>query len=59
MNKNFAWELFKNTGNIDAFLLMKDMEYGNQMIETQNEVQNVLGESNGINKNQGDSNQSS
>lgn len=57
-NKNFAWELFKNTGNIDAYLLMKDVEYSEQMLENTKEVPNVLGEKNGNYQNQGDSNQS-
>ena len=26
-DQKFAWELFKNTGNIDAYLIMKDVEY--------------------------------
>lgn len=59
MNKKFAWELFKNTGNIDAYLLMKDVEYGEQMLENAKADTNVLGEKNGINQNQGDSNQNS
>ena len=59
MNKKFAWELFKNTGNIDAYLLMKDVEYGEQMIEKPKDVPNMLGETNGISKDQGDSNQNS
>ena len=25
-NKDFAWQLFKNTGNIDAFMIMKQYE---------------------------------
>lgn len=57
MNKKFAWELFKNTGNIDAYLLMKDVEYGEQMIENNTKaVPNVLGENNGNYKDQGNSN---
>ena len=54
MNKNFAWELFKNTGNIDAYLLMKDVEYGEQMMEnnTNKAISNVLGENDGNHKDQ-------
>lgn len=60
MNKKFAWELFKNTGNIDAYLLMKDVEYGEQMMENNTKVvPDVLGENNGISKDQRNSHQNS
>ena len=59
MNKKFAWELFKNTGNIDAYLLMKDVEYGEQLMKNTKAVSNVLGENNGNHQNQGDSYQNS
>ena len=49
MNKKFAWELFKNTGNIDAYMLMKDVETSEQLIENKNIA---LGDFNGNNKNQ-------
>lgn len=26
MSKDFAWDLFKNTGNVDAYMIMKDIE---------------------------------
>ena len=26
MSKDFAWELFKNTGNVDAFMIMRNIE---------------------------------
>ena len=52
MNKNFAWELFKNTGNIDAYLLMKDVEYGELMLDNSKKTPDVLGENNGIDKDQ-------
>ncbi len=55
MDKNFAWELFKNTGNIDAYLLMKDVESDEQMKNQSGVIQSVLGDNNGINKNEGDS----
>ena len=58
-NKQFAWELFKNTGNIDAYLIMKDVEYSEQMIENPKDVPNRLGENNGVNQNKGDSNKGS
>ena len=54
-NRKFAWELFKNTGNIDAYMLMKDVEYGEQMLDTTDITKSVLGDSNGNNKNQGNS----
>ena len=52
-NKQFAWELFKNTGNIDAYLIMKDVEYSEQMMENTKESSHTIGESNGINQDQG------
>lgn len=59
MNKNFAWELFKNTGNIDAYLLMKDVEYGEQLMDNTKTSSNVIGEKNGINKDKRNSNKNS
>ena len=44
MNKRFAWELFKNTGNIDAYMLMKDVEYGEQMASVENNLQGAINE---------------
>lgn len=57
-NKNFAWELFKTTGNIEAYMLMKDVEYSEQMPEKSDVSQN-LGDINGTNKDQGNSYQNS
>ena len=55
-NKKFAWELFKNTGNIDAYMLMKDVEYSEQFMNGNNEIiNNSMGESNGNNKDKGNS----
>ena len=59
MNKKFAWELFKNTGNIDAYLLMKDVEYGEQILNDTNVGQIISGDNNGVNKDKGDCNQNS
>ena len=56
MNKKFAWELFKNTGNIDAYMLMKDVEVSEQLLDKSN---NTVGDSNGNNKDQGNSYQNS
>ena len=55
MNRKFAWELFKNTGNIDAYMLMKDVEYSEQLMPNTDISKNVLGDNNGDNKNQGNS----
>lgn len=41
MSKDFAWDLFKNTGNVDAFMIMKDIENG-QLIEENKKNQNGL-----------------
>lgn len=59
MNKNFAWELFKNTGNIDAYLLMKDVEYGELLGDNTKVGSNVLGENNGDSKDKRNSNKNS
>lgn len=55
MNRKFAWELFKNTGNIDAYMLMKDVEYSEQLMPNIDIGENLLGDNNGDNKNQGNS----
>lgn len=31
MSKDFAWELFKNTGNLDAFMIMRNIENSTQI----------------------------
>ena len=52
MIKNIAWNMFKNTGNIDTFLefkQIKDME-NNSITNTASTIQKV--ELNGDNKNQ-------
>lgn len=55
-NKKFAWELFKNTGNIDAYMLMKDVEYSEQLANGTDRIsENAMGESNGDNKDKGNS----
>ncbi len=51
-NERFAWELFKNTGNIDAYMLMKEVEQSEELSDITN---NLVGDYNGNNKNQGDS----
>ena len=30
-SKEFAWQLFKNTGNIDAYMIMKACEIGEEI----------------------------
>jgi hypothetical protein len=55
-NRKFAWELFKNTGNIDAYMLMKDVEYSEQLMTGSNNISNnAIGEINGDNKDKGNS----
>lgn len=49
-NKDFAWQLFKNTGNIDAFMIMKSCEIGEE-ITPNLENSNVSGANDGNNKN--------
>ncbi len=36
MSKDFAWQLFKNTGNVDAFMIMRNIENGSNMNANQN-----------------------
>lgn len=55
MNKEFAWELFKNTGNLDAYLMMRKFEQSEKNSAVEPTV-NFLGDENGIDKNKGDSN---
>lgn len=55
MNKDFAWKLFKNTGNLDAYLMMRKYEESEQNSLEPTAI-NFLGDENGINKNEGDSN---
>ena len=54
MNKKFAWELFKNTGNLDAFMIMKDIENNASIMSLENN--NALGGINGDITNEGHSN---
>ncbi len=55
MNKEFAWQIFKNTGNLDAYLIMREYEE-NEQINLETNAVNFLGEKNGIDKNEGNSN---
>lgn len=50
-SKDFAWQLFKNTGNVDAFMIMKEYEELGEDI-----TPNLLGVDNGNNKNERDCN---
>ncbi len=54
MNKKFAWELFKNTGNVDAYMIMKDIENNASVVNLENN--NALGGINGNITNEGHSN---
>lgn len=56
MSKDFAWELFKNTGNIDAFMIMKKYEELGEEITPNFEKNGQLGANNGDNKNKRDCN---
>ena len=52
-NRKFAWELFKTTGNIDAYMILKDIEYSEEMQNLQNISK--IGDLNGAYKDQRDS----
>lgn len=53
MSKDFAWQLFKNTGNLDAFMIMREYEeFGDEIVPNQN----IDGAENGNNKNKRDCN---
>ncbi len=54
MSKEFAWELFKNTGNVDAFMIMRDIENGSNALNPN--TKNMLGGIDGNIKNEGNSN---
>ena len=56
MSRDFAWQLFKNTGNVDAFMIMRNIENG---IETSQETEAkdvLLGGINGDSANEGNCN---
>ena len=55
-NKDFAWELFKNTGNVDAFMIMRKYEELGDEVTPNFEKENLLGANDGDNKNKGDCN---
>ena len=50
MIKDLAWNVFKNTGSIDSFLELKQIE---QLQNMQNNIYNQKVETNGNNKDQG------
>ena len=52
-NRKFAWELFKTTGSIDAYMLLKDVEYSEEIQNMQNTGK--IGDFDGANKDQRDS----
>lgn len=52
-DRKFAWELFKTTGSIDAYMLLKDVEYSEELQNMQNTSK--IGDFNGTYKDQGDS----
>lgn len=47
MSKDFAWQLFKNTGNLDAFMIMREYE---ELGEELTPSKDVYGAENGDNK---------
>ena len=46
--KELLWQLFKNTGNVDAYMIMKACEIGEEITPN---INNDLGVSDGNNKN--------
>lgn len=52
-NRKFAWELFKTTGSIDAYMLLKDVEYNEEIQNMQNTGK--IGDFDGAYKDQRDS----
>lgn len=50
MIKDLAWKTFKNTGSIDTFLELKQLE---QLKNSQSDIYNQKVETNGNNKDQG------
>lgn len=55
MSKDFAWQLFKNTGNVDAFMIMRACELGEE-VSPNLKTTNDIGVNNGNNKDKGNSN---
>lgn len=51
MSNDFAWELFKNTGNLDAFMIMKNIENVPKSFDGNKVKNEVLGDINGDSKN--------
>lgn len=67
-DNNLAWELFKNTGSIDAYMMIRELEAcdaaempvqspieQNPLGGIANPMGNVMGEQNGYDQNQGNS----
>lgn len=58
MSKDFAWQLFKNTGNVDAFMIMRDIENSaGKLVDTDKtiiECSNIQNNMNYIYKNEND-----
>ena len=52
-NRKFAWELFKTTGSIDAYMLLKDVEYSEEIQNMQ--YTGKIGDFDGAYKDQRDS----
>ena len=54
MSKDFAWQLFKNTGNIDAFMIMRNLETSNEIAPN---LKDAGVKKDGNNQDKGDSDQ--
>ncbi len=55
MSRDFAWQLFENTGNVDAFMIMRNIENG-MNVGKEAEGKDVLGDINGNSTNEGNCN---
>ena len=55
MSKDFAWQLFKNTGNIDAFMIWHEIESAEEIVPHWNAAGEKI---NGNNQNKGNRDES-
>ena len=56
MSRDFAWQLFKNTGNVDAFMIMRNIENGMETSQETEAKDVVLGGIDGDSTNEGNCN---
>lgn len=47
MSKDFAWEFFKKTGNLDTFMIMRNVENDAEIQEINTSNTSALGDING------------